>query len=309
MIDFFDRVYSMLSNNNVVLTKLRVYSVLRVITRTLANIFIPLYFFTTHNNTSHKINTDKPKKLRVVVSLTSYPPRVNRVWLTIESLLRQSEKPDRIILWLSKDQIPSKKSLPKKLLSLESRGLEIKLRGGDLKSHKKYYYAFLEFPACNIITVDDDVFYNTNTIANLLELNRRFPTKICCNHAVEILKNNGEVTPYRKWRATSKYFGPTSKIMPIGIGGVLYPPNSLYKDVLIKELFLELCNTADDVWLNAMARLNGTEVVRSDYFSKYLPVTTFKDSPLHNKNNLHGANDRQINNLIKYYRSNCINPF
>ena len=115
--------------------------------------------------------------------------------------------------------------------------------------------------------------------------------------------------PYRKWKSTSKYTGPQANIMPIGIGGVLYPPNSLYKDALNKELFWELCNTADDVWLNAMARLNGTEVVRSDYISKYLPVMTFKDTPLHNKNNQHGANDRQIYNLIKYYRSKCVNPF
>ena len=41
------------------------------------------------------------RKENIIVSLTSYPKRIGTVWLTIETLLRQSVKPDEIILWLA----------------------------------------------------------------------------------------------------------------------------------------------------------------------------------------------------------------
>jgi len=45
------------------------------------------------------ITSDK-REQKLIVRLTSIPDRINRVFLTIESLLQQSLKPDQIILWL-----------------------------------------------------------------------------------------------------------------------------------------------------------------------------------------------------------------
>ena len=42
-----------------------------------------------------------------------------------------------------------------------------------------------------------------------------------------------------------------------GYGAVLYPPNCFYKDVCDESLIKELIPTHDDVWLWAMATLNG----------------------------------------------------
>lgn len=61
--------------------------------------------------------TSVKRKQKIVVSLTSYPARIDTVWLTIETLLRQSMKPDELILWLADEQFPSKDLLPKKLIS------------------------------------------------------------------------------------------------------------------------------------------------------------------------------------------------
>ena len=61
---------------------------------------------------------------QVIVSLTSYPARISYVHLAIKSLMLQSYKPDRIILWLAEEQFPDKK-LPKKLTDLCQYGLEI----------------------------------------------------------------------------------------------------------------------------------------------------------------------------------------
>ena len=46
----------------------------------------------------------------------------------------------------------------------------------------------------------------------------------------------------------------------VGVGGVLYPPNCLYKDVCNSELFMELAPTNDDQWFWFMAILSNTKI-------------------------------------------------
>lgn len=45
-----------------------------------------------------------------------------------------------------------------------------------------------------------------------------------------------------------------------GVGGVLYPPDSLDEEVMNEEVFLDICKYADDVWFYAMALKKGTLV-------------------------------------------------
>ena len=64
----------------------------------------------------------------VIVSLTSYPPRIKTVHLTIESLLMQTQRVKKILLWLSPEEFPNKEDdLPSELLNL----LETALGGED----------------------------------------------------------------------------------------------------------------------------------------------------------------------------------
>ena len=44
--------------------------------------------------------------MRIIVSLTSYPPRIDSVHKVVESLYRQSVPADAIVLYLSLDEFP-----------------------------------------------------------------------------------------------------------------------------------------------------------------------------------------------------------
>ena len=61
----------------------------------------------------------------IIVSLTSFPERINTVWLTIVTLLSQTLKPKKVLLWLAKSQFEGIE-LPDNLKRLEKYGLEIK---------------------------------------------------------------------------------------------------------------------------------------------------------------------------------------
>ena len=64
----------------------------------------------------YALNTE-PREETVTVSLTSFPARIEYVHLAIKSLMLQSYKPDRVVLWLAEEQFPDHK-LPEQLTAL-----------------------------------------------------------------------------------------------------------------------------------------------------------------------------------------------
>ena len=52
--------------------------------------------------------TTTKRKQKIIISLTTYPERINNIQYTIYSLLTQTLKADEIILWLSDDEFPNK---------------------------------------------------------------------------------------------------------------------------------------------------------------------------------------------------------
>lgn len=310
MIDFFDHLYASIENRNQILKKLKYYSFLRFIVRLGANILIPIYLNLTQGNKKYTIASEIKQEELIIVSFTSFPARINRIWIIVESILRQKRKPNMLILWLSSEQFSDISLLPKRLLQLQNRGLSIRLCSDDLKSHKKYFYAMQEFPNDIVITIDDDVIYNSDLLLNLVEVNNKYPSAICCNHASRIVIKNGEIAPYLSWDNKVTEEKPNSEVMPIGVGAVLYPPYSLDNDVFNIDIFKKYCFQADDIWLNIMARLKGTLVVYTGFKSAYLPVINKNNKTLNASNIDEGLNDLQIKSIREFYINNRgIDPF
>jgi hypothetical protein len=300
MIDFFDKYYSSIQNRNKIFSLFRIYSILRFSIRLIANFTLPVYFVLFQSNKKYSLISNIKNKNRVIVSLTSFPARINRLWLVIETLLRQSQKPDKIILWLSTEQFPNLDILPKNLLKLQKRGLNIRLCNEDLRSHKKYYYAIKEYPEDIILTVDDDVFYHSKLIEDLLNLHEKFPNCVCANSCSEILVYDKQIQPYNLWKQYTIAENPNDRIFPIGMGGILYPPKVLNAEVLNSKVFLNICPFADDIWLNVMTKLKNTKVVKTNYNSTYLPVINYQNTSLSTANTTKGMNDKQLVSVRKH---------
>lgn len=232
----------------------------------------------------------------LVVSLTSYPPRFRTLALTIKSLLSQSVGPDRIVLWLA---FGDTEKLPNDVLVLKDYGLEIR-ECDDLKPYKKIIPALEAFPDAYITTADDDRYYPPNWLAALVEGQLSFPGSIVCHRArVMQFGADGMPQPYRSWyNAFSPDDGP---LMPTGYGGVLYPPHCLTPDVTLREVFLELAPTADDLWLKWMSAAAGTSVT---LVMKNGPPYDWPGSQgvgLIHANIRQGGNDRQARALAERF--------
>jgi hypothetical protein len=302
MIDYLDKIYTGNKEKSILLGKLRFYSIQRLMIRVFANWIVPIYYLATRKSGNLELIRGRRDKKRYIVSLTTFPARIGRVWLVIETLLRQSRKPDMIVLWLSKDQFSSQDALPKTLLKQKERGLDIRFVNGDLRSHKKYFYALTEFADDYLILVDDDIFYPSNTIEVLIETSNQSPAAICCHRARMVGMVNGVRSPYIQWMELQNNICPNEHIFFTTGGGTILPPHSLHPEVLNDRIFEKICLYADDVWLNAMCRLNNTTVIKTDYYSLLLPVIHRNKSSLSTINLVCRQNDVQIEAVQNYIK-------
>ena len=200
--------------------------------------------------------TKKKRKAPLIVSLTSFPYRIKKVYLGIETILRQTEKPDYIYLCLATDEFPNqKKDLPRKLLDLEKRGLTIKFYEKNLKPYNKLIHTLKENPNANIITVDDDQFYSNRIVKDLYMAHKKHPKEIIGKVATEIYLN--DIMNIHNAQNRVKKEKSSHYIFLLGACSILYPPNSFNEEVFNEKVFLKIAPSHDDVWFKAMSLLNG----------------------------------------------------
>jgi hypothetical protein len=194
-----------------------------------------------------------------VISLTTIPPRIARLHLCIESLFRQTLKPDRIVLWLNSKQFAGADSIPRRLRLQQQRGLEIRFCDTTWP-HKKLLYSLEDHPDAVIVTSDDDFLHRRSWLRDLWESHLADPSLIVCHRARLIsFTETEDLAPYNTWPLeSSRMVVPSDLVFPTGAGGVLYPPRSLHRHVLDFDLAKRLCPTNDDIWFKAMAVRQGT---------------------------------------------------
>ncbi len=203
-----------------------------------------------------------PRDEIIVVSLTSYPARLDRLHLTIKSIFRQTCAADRIILYLGEDCNSSE--LPKNLLRLKKHGLEIVYVEGNLGPHKKYYYSVKDYPDAFVLTIDDDTVYPSNLIESFIEEHRRNKGCVVCSRAhLMRVGEDKKLLPYLNWKwEHNDYSLPSFAVFPTGCGGVLYPPGVFNGTKLLDKMMIStICRNNDDIWLKWNYSGNGVKAV------------------------------------------------
>lgn len=257
------------------------------------------YFWVKKKSCPHKL--DQP----LIVSLTSYPPRFKYLSLTLKCLISQSIQPTKIILWIA---FQDKNLIPKDVIKLEKYGLDIKYCE-DIKSYKKIIPSLKEHPASFIVTADDDIFYWHTWLEELVnEYNGNNLVSISHRAHKITLKSENTPCPYKSWLWDNPSVKTNTSALnfPTGCGGILYPPNIFYQDVLDKEKFMNICPSGDDIWLYWMVRLNGgkTRKIYSSHKIHYIPKSQKNSLCTENVDN--ELNDQQISNLLNHYKISFI---
>ena len=244
-----------------------------------------------------KANHSLPGKL--IATLTSYKARFNNLHLTLRSLLLQEICPDLLILWIAEDE---RSDLPEAVWQLEQYGLRIHFCE-DIRSFKKIVPTLQEYPDSFIVTADDDLYYEPSWLKGLVNSWDGDEKTVVAHRAHKIrLNKKGYPLPYRQWKWE---VGPEETsdglIFPTSGAGVLWPPHIFHNDVIKKNIFMDVCPDADDIWLYWMATLSGAKVKLTDYKLNIIEWPDQNGTPLWHKNVHDGGNDKKINNILSLY--------
>ncbi len=243
----------------------------------------------------------RPAAGKTVISLTSFPARLGKLHNCIRSLLSQKVQPAKIVLYLTREEC-AHIQLPRKLEALQDIGLEIRVADINVRSLNKIFHALHDFPTHTIVTCDDDKIYPAGWLEGLLGTQSKYPHQIICNRSRVIeFDGNGDLKPYMLW-PPGKAQGPSKSLLPLGVGGVLYPADSLDKRVLDTGLYTKLCPTSDDLWLKVMAMLAGTQTVQVPDTNGVYPSIPFWNGPKLSPENLwNDGNNIALNLLLKHF--------
>ena len=242
------------------------------------------------------------RKTPVIVSLTSFPDRIHSVHKCIKTLLNQTMKPDKVILWLTEDQFPNKeKDLPEELLELKNYGLTIDWCE-NIFSYKKLIPALQKYPNAIIVTTDDDIYYAKDTVETLYNSYLKNPKSIHAHRYARLKIKNVRISDIPSRILYTKTFSKPSFLNRLtGCGGVLYPPGSLNKEIFNREFFLNNLKTHDDIWFWASAVMNGTKIQAVKGYKESLYTIEGSQSCALCKINRTCTTNNAYETLLKYY--------
>ena len=185
---------------------------------------------------------------KIIVSLTSYKKRLNTINLVIDSILNGDLVPNKIVLTLFYKDI---NFISEKIFEyLNKNKIILIIVNFDIKSHKKYFYVMQKYPYDIIITIDDDILYEKNTVALLYKSYLKNPKEISARR-VHLIKYDkfGKSKSYNKWKKEYKFIkNPSFDLLATTGAGTLFPPNILKINYsLIYDIFN--CITSDDIFL------------------------------------------------------------
>lgn len=259
-------------------------------------------------NLRHSGVTDAARSPRLIVSLTSYPKRMYDIHLCLYSLLTQSLKPDKLILWLKKDEFPEGEAdVPLKVKQLTNYGLEIRWCN-NYKSYSKIIPALEVFPDDIIVTADDDIYYPADWLEKLYQSYMCHGKGIYAHRCHHIKLTENGIAPYAEWEKCVTSASASNRNFLTGVGGVLYAPHTLHPDVMNMEAAKALCPQADDIWLWAMCLLAGNKITLVEnpinqltYINPERELSMNNDGTLFSHNGAGGGNDLQLQRLLSAY--------
>lgn len=248
----------------------------------------------------HQVNRKK-RDIPIIVSLTSIPERLTCVQYPIRCMLRQTVRPDKIVLYLDKDRL-NDDMLPGELLALKKNGLEI-VYVEDLGPHTKYFYALQTYGDSYVVTIDDDQIYSSELIRKLLKAEKAHKGAVCARRTIKMyFTQSGIPYPYLSFRTIKdKAVYAGKDILALGVGGVLYPPHCMEHVGFEPEAMRKFAWHNDDIWLKAQELQRGVDVVKMKGMgNRFVPVRGSQVVALCKRNHAYG-NDEIVKATFAYY--------
>jgi hypothetical protein len=203
----------------------------------------------------------RPKKNnRIVVSLTTLPSRLKNINPVIESILNNTIQPD--IIYLNIPKISKREKVKYKLtdLTIKHPKLYINNIDKDYGPVTKLYPTLLKEkdPETIIICIDDDIYYDKNTIRYLVRASELYPESCICKTGWNYINLGFMAFPI------CFPFLFTKKVSILQcFAGVLYK-RKFFKNIKKLEKYMEFkeCFTTDDITISKFLQDENIEILQ-----------------------------------------------
>lgn len=251
----------------------------------------------------------------LVVSLTSYWKRLPWIRNTLDSLMAQSVKPDRILLWVANED---KDCVPENVQELNGNGIEINYCK-DIGPYKKMIPTLSAFQEAAVITADDDLWYGRHWVRDLVQTWSSIAPHVespehyaVCHraHGVTFDERRMRIQPYSEWEyeveptfvsgdykaaATSA----TSRLFASSGTGIFIPPGPFRQTLLDRQdTFMQLAPFTDDISYFFTMGYAGMKTVLTPLQTACVPFYIPQDDPLQFLNNT-SRNDQAVRVISK----------
>ena len=206
-------------------------------------------------------------KIPIYISITSIFKNQDILLQTLQSIIKQTRKIDKIFLYLSKesyildDGFKDKKITNSNLLKLINDNSIIDIKWvKNTGSYRKLLPLLKDKwdEDCIIITIDDDTVYDTHLIENLINDYNEQNCVIGYRGFTPLFDKleNFDYSKRDELQHLSLYNFLTGK------GGILYKPQFFHKthDLIFNDkIYLDTCPTGDDIWFYIVRLLNNVK--------------------------------------------------
>ena len=217
--------------------------------------------------------------MKTIISLTSIPSRFKYINMTLESLLAQDTKVDKIILYVPRYYQRFNKKLDK--LPSVPEGVIAKFSDADYGPATKILPAIKDFSEedVRIIFCDDDRIYPKNLVSTLISASKKRPNDVIALEGRDIKdlsKFNWQGKDYPRATVVQKNYAyrikralslgtwkPRKNIKSgytdtfAGFGGVLVYPKFFNNNFF---QIPEACWMNDDIWISGQLEINGIKI-------------------------------------------------
>ena len=249
------------------------------------------YFINCFSKSDNKIINNKT----LIISMTSYPPRIKFVKNTFISIIKQNISSIfyHCVLVLSISEFPNKElDLPQDLLNLiYVEGIEILWYKKNIRSHKKLIPTLKKYPNNSILIIDDDNLREEGFIQTFLDDHKKYPHDIIFGYSRYVLNKNYKFIKKNKIKENEYILARPSN----GLGGTLYPPNTFTdKRFFYENIYMKLSPSSDESWQWCFA------IIENKKFRKLSKNFKINLIPKSQKKTLYKENMKLYNNITKF---------
>lgn len=237
----------------------------------------------------------------ISVNLTTTSSRLGLCSATIWSLIHQTQKPDKIFLWISQEAYLSDKginTIPDWVDELNSISniIEVKFVENTGPYRKIINALKLSNHSDILVYVDDDVIYGNMWLETLLHAFYEGKSKLAIASRVRVVRKNifGVLQSYSQYRVCKKPIKFSNDYIITGVGGCILTKSMISESLINNDDYIFLAPKTDDIWISKILELSGTVVQTCPKALTYVDEIDHKNNAL----NLTNTYQKNGSNLI-----------